>query len=118
VRVQHLQDADQLLLPAVREAIAALKLTEEDAGTVKLAEQYARAIDGAGRHCGGCDDADCKRESNTWAMRWLAPLLLDALTALGATPTARAKLKGGKPEDAAEDPIDALRRARSRRTRA
>jgi hypothetical protein len=97
VRTQHLQDADELLLPAIREAIAALNLTDEDAGTVKLAEQYARAIDGAGRHCGGCDDADCKRESNTWAMRWIAPLLLDALESLGATPLARSRLKKDAP---------------------
>lgn len=113
MRAQHLQDADQLLLPAVREAIAALKLTEQDAGTVKLAEQYARAIDGAGRHCADCADPDCKRESNTWAMRWIAPLLLDALTALSATPVARAALtkKGGPPADA-EDPLERLRTRR------
>jgi hypothetical protein len=111
VRTQHLQDADELLLPAVREAIAALNLAEEDAGTVKLAEQYARAIDGAGRHCGGCDDADCKRESNSWAMRWIAPLLLDALESLGATPLARSRLKKGAPP-AGPNRLQALRDAR------
>jgi hypothetical protein len=112
MRTQHLQDADELLLPAVREAIAALKLTEEDAGTVKLAEQYARAIDGAGRHCADCADPDCKQESNTWAMRWIAPLLLDALESLGATPLARSRLKTGAPASAGPSRLQALRDAR------
>jgi hypothetical protein len=112
MRTQHLQDADQLLLPAVREAIAALELTEKDAGTVKLAEQYARAIDGAGRHCADCEDPECKRESNTWAMRWIAPLLLDALESLGATPLARSRLKTGAPATGAGSRLQAIRDAR------
>lgn len=105
------RDASELLLPAVREAIAALTLTEQDAGTVKLAEQYARTIDGASWHCADCDDEDCRRESNTWAMRWIAPLLLDCLEQLGATPAARARLKGGKPGDAPVSQLAKLRAA-------
>ena len=117
--MQHLQDADRLLAPAVAEAIAALELTGQDAAAVKLAEQYARTIDGAGRHCAGCDDEDCKRESNTWAMRWLAPLLLDALTSLGATPVARAAMKkGDKPGGAPVSQLDKLRAARTQGRRA
>ncbi len=78
-----LRDADELLTPAVAETIAALSLGPEDAAAVKLAGRYAAAIDGA--------------KDSAWAMRWIGPLLLDALESLGATPAARARLKEGKP---------------------
>lgn len=93
-----LRDADTLLAPAVAETIAALDLAPEDTAAVRLTLQHAATID-------ACDNPE-------WAMRWLAPLLLDALEALGATPAARARLKGGKPKDAAPNRLHALRAAR------
>lgn len=111
---RNVRDAAGLLEPAIAGTIAALDLDSADAAAVKLAEQYAATIDGAGRHCTECTDPDCKRESNSWAMRWIAPLLLDALAQLGATPAARARLKGGKPADAPENQLAKLRAARNR----
>jgi hypothetical protein len=94
----RLQPADDLLEPAVRTAIAALDLAEEDAAAVQLAVQYAATID--------------QHDDRAWAMRWVAPLLLDALEQLGATPAARARLKGGKPADAPVSQLAKLRAAR------
>jgi hypothetical protein len=107
VMIQH---ASRTMAAAVAQTLEALDVNEQDAAARKLAMRYAETIDQAGRHCSGCDDADCKRETYSWAMRWLAPLLLDVLTALGATPAARAALtkKGGLPADA-EDVISQLR---------
>jgi hypothetical protein len=50
-------------------------------------------------------------------MRWLGPLLLDALRELGATPAARAALAKGTKDKAPakKSQLDALREARSRR---
>src|SRR6266487_2820289 len=42
-----LRDSAELLAPAVAETIAALGLKPEDAAAVKLAQRYAKAIDGA-----------------------------------------------------------------------
>lgn len=107
---RNVRDAGELLLPAVDQAIAALETTEADAGTIQLARQYARTIDACGWHCSGCDDPDCNRDSNTWAMRWIAPLLLDALESLGATPLARTRLKSKAPAGVSQ--LDKLRAAR------
>ena len=108
---RRIQDASELIYPAVQEAIAELGLLGTDAAAVKLAQQYARVIDSQEGHCYGCADAECRRsQGSAWAMRWLAPLLLDTLAALGATPAARAALtKGVKPADAPEDPLDQLK---------
>ena len=97
-----LQDAEQLLAYAVAETTDALGLTDQDAAAVKLARDYAAVID-ASR-----DDA----KIHAWTMRNIAPLLLDCLEALGATPAARARLKGGKPADAPRSRLQALRDAR------
>lgn len=77
-----LRDASELLWPAVSETLATLDLQPEHAAAKKLAQRYAQIIDEA---------ADQR-----WAARWLMPLLLDALDALGATPAAKARLRGGK----------------------
>lgn len=77
----NLQSADRLLAPAVAKTIAALTLADEDAAAVRLAQQYAATIDAAS------DKAE--------AMAVLGPKLLACLEQLGATPAARARLKGG-----------------------
>ena len=110
-----LRDASELLAPAVEQAITALggTLTEADSGTAQLARRYAALIDAMDGHCAACDDQDCKRAAGSaWAMRWIAPLLLDALEQLGATPAARARLKGGKAADAPVSQLAKLRQAR------
>lgn len=75
-------NADELLLPAVKETIAALDTDDTDAAIIRLAERYAQVID------------ECKDPA--WAMRWIGPLLHDALESLGATPVARNKTKEGR----------------------
>ena len=77
----HLRSADELLAPAIAETLAALDLGNEHAAAAKVAERYAAVIDGA--------------KDQAWAMRWLGPLLLDALGELGATPLAKAKQAKG-----------------------
>jgi hypothetical protein len=109
----RLRDAAALLAPAVDETIAALSdLTGADTAAVRLARQYARTIDSCARHCDACDDPACGRETATWAMRWIAPLLLAALEQLGATPAARARIKGGKPDAPPQGQLAKLRATR------
>ena len=96
-----LRDASELLWPALAETLATLDLGPEHAAARKLAQRYAQVID------------ECKDQA--WAMRWVAPGLLDVLTELGATPQALARLKGAKPADAPESQLDRLRKARSGR---
>lgn len=91
-------EKDHLLLPAVLRTITALELTEKDQGAVKLAEKYAAVID--------------ENPNPSWAMRWIGPLLLDALESLGATPAARDKIKNGAPANAGSNRLHALRSAR------
>ena len=94
-----LRDVSDLLWPAVAETIASLDLKPEDAAAKKLAQRYAQVID---------TNAD-----QAWAMRWIGPLLLDALQALGATPAARAALtKGAKPPEDKPNGLAKLRAAR------
>ena len=93
------RDASELLWPAVAETLTQLDLGAEHAAAKKLAQRYAQVIDQA---------ADAE-----WAMRWLAPLLLDALSELGATPAAVARLtKGAKPADAKPGGLAKLRAAK------
>jgi hypothetical protein len=92
------RDADKLLLPAVKAAVSALTLQEQDDALVKLAQAYAAAID---------TDADGD------ALEKLGPKLLAALQALQATPAARARRKGtGGGDRAGEGRLQALRAAR------
>jgi hypothetical protein len=109
-----LRDSAELLAPAVAETLAAIPGKPEDAAARKLAGQYARVIDNQDGHCAACDDPDCGRAQGTaWAMRWLGPLLLDVLDALGATPAARSRTaKGGRQPDAAPNRLAKLRAAR------
>ncbi len=93
-----LRDSAELLAPAVAETIAALGLKPEDAAAVKLAQRYAKAIDGA--------------ESESDALAIHGHRLLAVLESLGATPAARAKLKGGKPADGKPTRLQGLRNAR------
>lgn len=92
-----LRDASELLWPAVSETLATLELGSEHAAAKKLAQRYAQVIDGA--------------DDQAWAMRWIGPLLLDALEQLGATPAAHARLKGGSPKDAPVSQLAKLRAA-------
>jgi len=73
-----LRDADDLLVPAVHETLAALQLGGQDQATAQLALHYAQVIDSA--------------RDPAWSLRWIGPELLRCLDALGATPTARAKM--------------------------
>lgn len=100
--MSHLRDAGELLAPAVAATLAELDLADCDAAVAKLAERYAAEIDAT---LGGA-------QLHAWAMRWIAPLLLDCLRDLGATPMARSRLKEGSGPDAREDPLTALRKAR------
>lgn len=73
-----LRDASHLIGPALSETIRNLPTKPEDAAAIKLAETYARSIDGAS------DEPDVLRD--------LGPKLLAVLEALGASPRARAAL--------------------------
>lgn len=112
-----LRDAEQTLLAAVEKTITALEKHPEgaDAGAIQLAREYAALIDRSYGHCRGCGDPNCQRVgTSAWYMRWIAPLLLDALTALGATPVARHALtKGGKPGNGKPSRLQQLRDSRS-----
>lgn len=93
------RDASELIWPAVSETLTQLDLGPEHAAAKKLAQRYAQVIDQA--------------KDQEWAMRWIGPLLLDALGELGATPAAVARLKkGGKPADAKPNRLAQLRNAR------
>jgi hypothetical protein len=94
----HLRDANELLQSAVTDTIAALDLTDKDAGAVRLAHEYAQTID---RSC-----------SNPEILDKLGPKLLAVLEQLGATPAARAKMKAVKPPDAKPNQLAKLRAAR------
>ena len=105
--VTALRDASELLWPALAETLATLNLGPEHAAARKLAQRYAQIIDGMPDH------APRGQPNQAWAARWLMPLLLDALTELGATPQAKAALeKGVKPADAKPGGLAKLRAAR------
>lgn len=96
-----LRDADELILPAVKQTIAALPgKTDEYAAVIKLCERYAAEIDAA-------EGA----KARAWAIRWIGPLLLDALESLGATPIARPKIKEGRASGATGSRLATLRAA-------
>lgn len=92
------RDADELLAPAVEETIQALELGDGDQAAAQLARRYAKVIDEA--------------SNPAYAMRWIAPLLLSALTELQATPAARARAPARKPQRSAPSRLDQLRAAR------
>jgi hypothetical protein len=88
---------DERLLPAVEETLAALELAGSDQAAAQLARRYARVIDEA--------------RDPAWAYRWLAPLLLSALTELRATPMSR---KAATPVPVGPSRLDQLRAVRAR----
>jgi hypothetical protein len=97
-----LRDTADLVEPAVRETLDALELAGADTAVARLALAHARVLDTA--------------RDPLYAARWHGPLLLDALTALGATPAARARLpKGEAPPGPSR--LDALRASRASRRR-
>jgi hypothetical protein len=100
------RDAGELLWPAVAETLGKLDLGGEDAAVAKLAELYAEVIDEL--------PASAPRgvPDRAWGMRWIAPLLLDALEQLGATPAARSRIKEGRQGDAPVSQLAKLRAAR------
>jgi hypothetical protein len=99
--VPALRDASELLWPAVAETLSQLDLGSEHAAAAKLAKRYAQVID--------------EHDDQAWALRWIGPLLLDALTELGATPAAKARLtKGSSAAPAAgASKLDQMRAARA-----
>lgn len=109
-----LRDASELIYPAVQETLAELGLLGDSSAATKLAQQYAKVIDSQSGHCRGCDSDDCRRSQGApWAMRWLGPLLLDSLEALGATPRAKAaQTKGTKTPEAKPGGLAKLRAAK------
>lgn len=90
--------ADDLIEPAVTNALQALQLDAEDEAAATLARQYAAAIDNA-------DDPAATLEQ-------LGPKLLAALEALGATPKARAQIMKGTPARGNDSRLAQLRAAR------
>lgn len=107
-----LQSADKLLAPAVEETLAALEPGQVDTAAVRLAQRYARDIDEASlitadlepvlRDVMALDPALhdrllklAVRIERTAVLASLGPKLLAALEQLGATPAARARVKGG-----------------------
>lgn len=108
------QSVDRLLAPAVDDSLAALDLDPVDAALAKVAEKYAREIDGAAAAAGQADrvlreiddDPDLSelvgalkaKLAYRSALENLGPKLVAVLDALGATPKARASAsKGGAP---------------------
>ncbi len=91
-----------LIGPAVEQTLAALNLTPADTAAAQLARRLAATID---------DTPPGEARGKT--LWHLAPQLLAALTALGATPAARAALTQ-KPTDgqAPKSPLAALRASR------
>jgi hypothetical protein len=92
-----LRPADDLLGPAIEQRLADPGLEGSAAAAAQLVRQYARVID--------------RSKDQAWSMRWLGPLLLDALTAINATPMSRSKL----PKDTGRREPSALDRLRAAR---
>ena len=94
-----LRDAAELVSPALEESLSALDLDGKDAAVVALARSYARVLDTS--------------RDPAWSARWVGPLFLDALTALGATPAAKAALaKGQQRGQSGPSKLDELRMRR------
>jgi hypothetical protein len=86
------------MLPAVLETLSALTVAPEDAAAVRLAVVLAETIDESPDRGVGVTE--------------LATKLLSVLTALGATPAARARVKAGGVPDGRSSRLEALRAAR------
>lgn len=106
-----MQSADRLLAPVVAEALGKLELAPEDGAAARLAERYAREIDGAGAVAAQADKVlrQVRDDPDTAelvaalraklgaraAVESLGPKLLQVLESLGATPKARAASRKG-----------------------
>jgi hypothetical protein len=98
------RDASELIYPAVAETIAGLGLLGQDSAAAKLAQRYAKVIDGA---------LESGPKVYFATLRWLGPELLKVLTELGATPAARAALtKHVKPKEPKAGGLATLRAAK------
>lgn len=99
----RLVDVDRLITPAVAETITHLELAESDAAAVRLAHVLAHELDALQRD----------PEHDPATVDRLAGRLLTVLESLGATPRARAAIKGGNPVGGSQkSPLAALRDAR------
>lgn len=125
---RNLRSADGLLAHEVAATVDRLEHTDDDKALIALAKHYADVIDraesaveDAEAALDGIDLADAptrkliyrlkaKVEAHT-TLAELGPKLQAALESLGASPTARAKLKGGAPSSGPSQ-LDAMRRAR------
>jgi hypothetical protein len=105
-----LRDASELLWPAVQESLASLGLTSDDAAARRLAQRYAQVIDSMpDKTVGNAPD-------QAWALRWIGPLLLDALRELRATPAARAQATPATPAPgSAPDELSRIRENKAKR---
>lgn len=102
-----LRDTSELLWPAIQETVASLDLKPEDAAARKLAQRYAQVIDQMPDH------APRGTPDQAWALRWIGPLLLDALRELQATPAARAQAIPAKPGEGGQQQEDQLGQIRA-----
>lgn len=109
----YLRDADELITPAVAATLDALELQPQDEAAAKLARYYALEIDRA--------TVSGEPKISAWAARNIAPLLLQALESLGATPAARAAITKGAKGGGGDKPktqLDIMRENRARKARA
>jgi len=105
----RLRSVDGLLAPAVAETLTKLKSEDIDKAAERLARRYAAVIDESATIATDLAElASINRDSGVSArikalsakveaqevLKNLGPKLLDALEALGATPRARAAVKG------------------------
>lgn len=126
-----LQSADELILPAVEESLAALTLTGQDQAIAQLARAYARQLDGATRaeflarralDETPADDVMARAYIGELAAKVaskelfdrIGPKLLQALESLGASPAARGRMKTGGSASAGPSRLEEMRRARGR----
>lgn len=132
--MRRLRNVDDLVAPAVAEAIEKCELKPEDAGVARLAKRYAAQIDeaaqiaadlaeataAAGDDAGEYDrrmlTALAKRVDAQAVLAELGPKLLAALESLGASPRARAaQSRGGGATggNAGTNALTAIRQART-----
>lgn len=127
---RKLRSVEHLLAPAVAETIDKLTTAAEDAGAIALAKRYAREIDEAAVIRASLTkalreleqlDQDLHDKFLTLAVQIeetavlgnLGPKLLATLEQLGATPAARAKLRGGGAPSGGPSRLEAARQARA-----
>lgn len=122
------KSVDRLLAQAVEETIRDLDPANSDTAAVQLARHYAEivdraesAVDDADRALREVDPEDVDTRKYLYRLRAkvdaqavaaeIGPKLLAVLDSLGATPAARAKMKGGAPTGGPSQ-LDRMRAAR------